>query len=97
MRTRSLLTITAIGLAAGLAALELYDEIAVEDRRARGERLKGSLQRALGRAGLRGWVTGLGSILNIHWAVDTPNNARQASDERGHKENNSKKSFQVYP
>jgi len=66
-----------ITLAAGLAALELYDEQAVERLNALGLRMMEGFKECLRKAGLKGQVTGLGSLLAVHWCESAPKNAQE--------------------
>jgi len=67
-----------VTLAAGLAALELYDRPAVDRLNALGDRLRLGLEEALESAGLKGRITGEGSLLGLHWGDEPPLNAREA-------------------
>jgi len=63
-------------MAAGLSALQALDKPAIDRINALGERLKKGFNDAFKQAGLRGQVTGIGSLNQVHWC-DTPlNNAR---------------------
>ncbi len=65
-----------ITLAAGLAALELYNEQAVERLNTLGDRLREGFKKALRRSGIKGRVTGMGSLLMVHWREEQPKTAR---------------------
>jgi glutamate-1-semialdehyde 2,1-aminomutase len=64
-----------ITLAAGMAAMRLYDQAAVASLNQLGDRLRDDLTAALKEAGLRGCVSGLGSLLQLHWQDRQPANA----------------------
>jgi glutamate-1-semialdehyde 2,1-aminomutase len=63
----------AVVMAAGLATLELLDQLALDRLDASGARLRAGLGAALGGAGVAAQVTGLGSLAGIHL---TPNPVR---------------------
>ncbi len=64
-----------ITLAAGMAAMTLYDQEAVTRLNQLGDRLRDGFTDALKEAGLRGCVSGLGSLLQLHWRDQKPANA----------------------
>lgn len=59
-------------MAAGLAALKLYDREAVDRLNLLGERLAQGLTEAFAQAGIKGTVTGAGSLLTLHWGAEPP-------------------------
>jgi len=63
-------------MAAGLAALKALDQAAIDRINALGERLKAGFNDAFKRAGLRGQVSGIGSLNQVHWHDGRLNNAR---------------------
>jgi glutamate-1-semialdehyde 2,1-aminomutase len=65
-------------MAAGLCALNALDQPAIDRINSLGERLKAGFQNAFKEAGIRGQVTGIGSLNQIHWCDDPPQNAREA-------------------
>jgi len=65
-------------MAAGLCALNALDRPAIDRINNLGERLKVGFQDAFQKAGIRGQVTGIGSLNQVHWCVDPPQNARDA-------------------
>ena len=65
----------AITMTAGITALEKYDQAAVEKVNFLGERMQKGLSRALAHVGLKGRVTGIGSLLQIHFGDEEINNA----------------------
>ena len=67
-----------ITLAAGMAAMRLYDQVAVNRLNQMGERLRDGLTAALKEAGLKGCVSGLGSLLQLHWQDRQPANAKDS-------------------
>jgi glutamate-1-semialdehyde 2,1-aminomutase len=64
-----------ITLAAGMAAMALYDQEAVTRLNQVGDRLRDGFTIALKEAGLRGCVSGSGSLLQLHWRDQKPANA----------------------
>jgi len=66
-------------MAAGLRALEALDQPAIDRINSLGGRLKAGFQNAFQEAGIRGQVTGIGSLNQIHWCDDPPQNARDAA------------------
>ncbi|MEN8247011.1 MAG: aspartate aminotransferase family protein [Thermodesulfobacteriota bacterium] len=66
-----------ITMAAGITAMELYDESAVERINALGDRLKKGMEDVIVEIGIKGCVTGLGSILNVHFQEDRPRNGKE--------------------
>jgi glutamate-1-semialdehyde 2,1-aminomutase len=64
-----------ITLAAGMAAMALYDQEAVTRLNQLGDRLRDGFTIALKEAGLRGCVSGSGSLLQLHWRDQKPANA----------------------
>jgi glutamate-1-semialdehyde 2,1-aminomutase len=65
-----------ITLATGLATLELYNGKAVEQHNTMGDRLRKGLKKALQDSGIKAQVTGMGSLLMIHWRKEKPKTAR---------------------
>jgi len=65
-------------MAAGLAALQALDQEAIDRINALGERLKEGFNTAFTQAGLRGQVTGIGSLNQVHWHSGPLNNARDS-------------------
>ncbi len=61
-----------ITLAAGMAAMTLYDQKAVTRLNQLGDRLRDGFTVALKETGLRGCVSGLGSLLQLHWRDQQP-------------------------
>jgi len=66
-------------MAAGLCALDALDQPAIDRINSLGERLKVGFQNTFKEAGIRGQVTGIGSLNQIHWCDDPPQNARDAA------------------
>ncbi len=64
-----------ITLAAGMAAMRIYDQAAVTRLNQLGDRLRDGFTAGLKDAGLRGCVSGLGSLLQLHWRDRKPANA----------------------
>lgn len=67
-----------ITLAAGLATLELYNEEAVVQLNDLGDRLRDGFKKALQNSGIKAQVTGMGSLLMVHWREEKPKTARDA-------------------
>jgi glutamate-1-semialdehyde 2,1-aminomutase len=65
-------------MAAGLCALNALDQPAIDRINALGERLKGGFNDAFKQAGLRGQVTGIGSLNQVHWHDGPLINARDS-------------------
>jgi glutamate-1-semialdehyde 2,1-aminomutase len=65
-------------MAAGLCALKALDRPAIDRINTLGERLKKGFNDAFKQAGLRGQVTGIGSLNQIHWFDGPLNNARDS-------------------
>ena len=61
------------------AALNALDQPAIDRINGLGERLKAGFQNAFKEAGIRGQVTGIGSLNQVHWCDDPPQNARDAA------------------
>ena len=59
-------------LAAGLAAIDLLDASAIRQINAHGDSLAASIRSALASRGMRGSVTGYGSLINVHFGIDHP-------------------------
>jgi glutamate-1-semialdehyde 2,1-aminomutase len=68
-----------IVMAAGLCALNSLDQPAIDRINSLGERLRAGFQTAFSEAGIRGQVTGIGSLNQVHWCGDAPQNARDAA------------------
>jgi len=74
-------------MSAGIAALELLDTTAIEHINSLGERLQCGINKAFETAGISGFATRAGSLLNVHWtnkpvtdAIDVVMWKKQASD-----------------
>lgn len=65
-------------MAAGLCALNALDQPAIDRINALGERLKGGFNDAFKQAGLRGQVSGIGSLNQVHWHDGPLINARDS-------------------
>ena len=65
-----------ITLEAGLATLKLYDEAAVERINSLGDRLREGFEKAIQNFGIKGQLTGMGSLMTVHWREDKPKTAR---------------------
>jgi len=64
-----------ITLAAGMAAMTLFDQAAVTRLNQLGDRLRDGFTAALKETGLKGCVSGLGSLLQVHWRDRKPADA----------------------
>jgi glutamate-1-semialdehyde 2,1-aminomutase len=71
----------AVTMAAGIAAMKLVDQALIDRINTMGNRLRTSLQELFIRKGIRGQVTGMGSLMNVHFST------RQVTDLRSAKEN----------
>jgi glutamate-1-semialdehyde 2,1-aminomutase len=69
-----------ITLAAGLAAMELYDQAAVERLNALGDRMRRGLLQAMERVGMKGQVLGMGSVIVVMWREGKTTKAKDAVD-----------------
>jgi len=67
-----------ITMAAGVAALTNYDQEAIDKVNRLGEKLREGFNTAFQTAGIKGQVTGLGSLLQVHWKAGTISNAKEA-------------------
>jgi glutamate-1-semialdehyde 2,1-aminomutase len=74
-------------MSAGIATMELLDTAAIEHINSLGERLQCGINKAFETAGISSFVTGTGSLLNVHWtnkpvtdAIDIAMWKEQASD-----------------
>lgn len=67
-----------VSMGAGLIALDLYDQPAVDRINGLGNRLRQGFEDAYKAAGIKMSISGQGSLLGVHWCPDAPQNARQA-------------------
>jgi len=67
-----------IVMAAGLSALKALNQETIDRINVLGERLRKGFKDAFSRTGLRGQVTGIGSLTQVHWC-DCPINDARAS------------------
>lgn len=77
---------TDVIMAAGLAALELYDQDAVDRVNALGAKLRNGICEAFKNAGMTGQATGRGSLAQIHWrrgAIASAMDSAEASFRAG--------------
>lgn len=70
----------ALTMAAGLAAMQAYDQEAAARINALGERLRAGFNQAFLQSGIRGQATGAGSLSNLHFHDGTISNARDNID-----------------
>jgi len=66
-----------ITMAAGLTALELYDQKAAGRLNNLGDRLRDGFMGVLKEAGIKGYMSGFGSMLTLHWRDQKPINATE--------------------
>ena len=67
-----------ISMVAGMTAMRLFDEPAVERLNALGERARQGIDRAIADTGAAACVTGSGSMLRVHMKKSPPRNFREA-------------------
>jgi glutamate-1-semialdehyde 2,1-aminomutase len=67
-----------ITMTAGLVAMELYDQSAIDRVNGLGDRLRKGFSEALKRVGIKGQATGIGSMATVHWTDRVIGNARDA-------------------
>ena len=65
-----------ITLAAGLTTLEMYDAEEIKRINVLGDRLRNGLEKSLSDLRVKGQVTGMGSLLAVHWRTEKPKTAR---------------------
>ena len=56
-----------VTMAAGIAALQNYDQAAIDKINALGDRMRAGFNRALRAAGIKGQAFGFGSLIMVHW------------------------------
>ncbi|CAB1082919.1 Glutamate-1-semialdehyde 2,1-aminomutase (EC [Olavius algarvensis Delta 1 endosymbiont] len=66
-------------MTAGLCAMKALDQPAIDHINRLGERLKSGIENAFKAAGVRGQVSGIGSLNQIHWCDRPLHNARDAA------------------
>ena len=67
-----------ITLAAGMAAMTLFDQAAVTRLNQLGDRLRDGFTAVLEETGIKGCVSGLGSLLQLHWRDQQPADATES-------------------
>ena len=72
-----------VTLAAGMAALNMLDQQAIDRLNAMGDRLRTGIVQALDSVGVFGRITGQGSLMALHLGVETPTNAQMAARGAG--------------
>jgi glutamate-1-semialdehyde 2,1-aminomutase len=72
-----------ITMAAGIAALEKYDQAAVDKVNRLGDRLREGFNRGFKKAGLKGQATGIGSLVQVHWRDGEIVTAKDSAKGRG--------------
>jgi glutamate-1-semialdehyde 2,1-aminomutase len=68
-----------VTLAAGMVALRMLDQRAIDRLNAMGDRLRAGFEQALNSVGIFGRITGKGSLMSLHFGVETPTNALAAA------------------
>ncbi len=68
-----------ITLAAGMVALKMLDQQSIDRLNALGDRLRAGFAQALNSVGILGQITGKGSLMSLHFGVETPTNAVMAA------------------
>ncbi|MBT3339709.1 MAG: aspartate aminotransferase family protein [Planctomycetes bacterium] len=66
-----------VTLTAGMAAMELFDEVAVKRINALANRLVTGLESAIEKTGIKACVTGGGSMFRVHFKEHSPRNYRE--------------------
>jgi glutamate-1-semialdehyde 2,1-aminomutase len=66
-------------LGAGLVALDLVDQPAIDRLNRLGDRLREGMQAALKKAEVKAQISGYGSMLGLHWREEMPRNAKEAA------------------
>jgi glutamate-1-semialdehyde 2,1-aminomutase len=74
-----------VTLAAGMVALKMLDQRAIDRLNVMGDRLRTGFEQALNSVGVFGRITGKGSLMALHLGVETPTNAQMAA--RGARKN----------
>jgi len=75
-----------VSMVAGMTAMRLFDESAVDRLNALGERAREGIGRVIAETGAIACVTGSGSMLRVHMKASPPRNFREAfltADEQG--------------
>jgi glutamate-1-semialdehyde 2,1-aminomutase len=65
-------------MTAGLTAMELYDEAAVQQVNALATRAREGIEEAIRSTGIKACLTGAGSLLRLHLKESPPTNYREA-------------------
>ena len=68
-----------VTLAAGMVALNMLDQQAIDRLNNMGDRLRAGLERVLKSVGILGQITGKGSLMSLHFGGETPLNALAAA------------------
>jgi glutamate-1-semialdehyde 2,1-aminomutase len=68
-----------ITMAAGLKAMELYDQKGVDRVNELGNRLREGFRKAFEKVGIKGQATGVGSLVGVHWREGEMKNARDTA------------------
>ena len=72
-----------VTLAAGLVALEMYDQASIKRLNLLGDRLRHGFSGALNSAGILGYLGGRGSLMSLHLGEEKPLNAAEAARRAG--------------
>ena len=67
-----------VALAAGLVGLEMLNQAAISRINALGNQMRAGYRNALEKYGVKGQVTGQGSLLGLHWGSNVPITARDS-------------------
>ncbi|MBC8258091.1 MAG: aspartate aminotransferase family protein [SAR324 cluster bacterium] len=75
-----------VTMAAGLSTLELYDTVAIERLNKLGDKMISGFSNAFAENGIQAQVTGIGSVIGVHWTGDkiiNAGNVAQAGNTSG--------------
>ncbi len=67
-----------VSMGAGIAALEMFDQSEADRINALGDRLREGFRQVSAKAGVKIQLTGIGSLVNVHWGDRAPINARES-------------------
>lgn len=73
----------AITMAAGIAAMKEIGSELIDDINGKGEKLRRSLQKLFDNKGISGKVTGMGSLMNVHFTTQNVTNLRSSKENPG--------------
>ncbi len=72
-----------ITMAAGLAALQKYDQVAIDRVNKLGDRLREGFNQGFKESGIKGQATGIGSLIQVHWKEGEIRTAKDSAKGRG--------------